>query len=97
MSKYRVLINGENFLLNFDRQLQKLGFYVTRVVDARNPEEAELAAVNLVREDSRLKDNVLNERDDPPMLYADEIEEIEESEGEENVDTGFSWFTDGET
>ena len=97
MNKYRALINGENFLLNFDGQLQKVGFYVTRVVYVQNPAEAELAAVNLVREDSRLKDNVLNERDDPPMLYADETEEIEESEGEENVDTGFSWFTDGET
>ena len=97
MSKYRVLLNGENFLLNFNGQLQKLGFYVSRVVDAQNPGEAELAAVNLVREDSRLKGNVLNELDDPPMLYAEEIEEIEESDSEENVNTGFSWFTDGET
>jgi hypothetical protein len=97
MSKYRVLINGENFLLNFDGQLQKLGFYVTRVVDARNPDEAELAAVNLVREDAHLKGNVLNERDDPPTLFADEIEEIEKSDGAENVNTGFSWFTDDET
>jgi hypothetical protein len=97
MSKYRVLLNGENFLLNFDGQLQKLGFYVTRVVVAQNPDEAELAAVNLVREDSQLKDNVLNERDDPPMLYAEEVEEIEESVIAENVNTGFSWFTDGET
>lgn len=89
-------MNGENFLLNSDGQLQKLGFYVTRIVEAQNPEEAELAAVDLVREDSRLKGNVLNERDDPPMLYADEIEEIEISDGAENVNTGFSWFTDGE-
>jgi hypothetical protein len=97
MSKYRVLINGEDFLLNFDGQLQKLGLYVTRVVDAQNPDEAELAAVDLVREDSRLRGNILNERDDPPMLYAEEVEEIEESDGAENVNTGFSWFTDGET
>jgi hypothetical protein len=97
MSKYRVLIKGENFLLNSDGQLQKLGFYVTRVVDARNPDEAELAAVNLLREDSQLKGNVLNEGDDPPMLYAEEIEEVEPSDGEENVSTGFSWFTEGET
>jgi hypothetical protein len=97
MSKYRVLISGENFLLNFDGQVQKLGFYVTRVVDAQNPNDAELAAVDLVRRDSRLKGNVLNQSDDPPMLYAEEIEEVEESSDGENVDTGFSWFTDGET
>jgi hypothetical protein len=97
MSKYRVLINGETFLLNFDGQPQKLGFYVTRVFDAQSPNEAEFAAVDSVREDSHLKGNVLNERDDPPMLYAEEIEEIEESNREENVNTGFSWYTDGET
>jgi hypothetical protein len=67
-----------------------MGFYVSRVVDAQNPNEAELAAVDLVREDSRLKGNVLNERDDPPMLYAEEIEEIEESDTEKNVNTGFA-------
>ncbi|HEX8745798.1 MAG TPA: hypothetical protein VF717_01275 [Pyrinomonadaceae bacterium] len=97
MGKYRVLINGENFLLDFDGQLRKLGFYVTRAVDAQDPDEAELTAVDLVREDSRLKGNVLNERDDPPMLYAEDVEEIEESDSEVNVNTGFSWFTDGET
>jgi hypothetical protein len=89
-------MTGENFLLNFDGQLQKLGFYVTRVVDAQNPEEAELAAVALIRADSRLEGNVLNERDDPPMLYAEEIEEIERSKAEKNVNTGFSWYPEGE-
>ena len=97
MNKYRVSINGENFLLNFDGQIQKVGFYVTRVVDARNSQGAELAAVDLVRNDSWLKGNVLNERDDPPILYAEEIEEIEESDGGGNVNRGLSWFTDGET
>lgn len=96
MSKYLVLINGGNFLLNFDGQLRKLGFYAARVVDAQNPEEAELAAVDLVREDSGLQGNVLNEPDDPPMLYAEEIKEIEESDAQKNINTGFSWYTEGE-
>jgi hypothetical protein len=96
MSKYRVLIHGDNFLLHFDGQLQKVGFYVSRVVDALNPDEAELVAVDVVREDPRLKDNVLNERDDPPMLRTEEVEEIEESDSEKNVDTGLSWYREGE-
>ncbi|HEX8141441.1 MAG TPA: hypothetical protein VF553_02530 [Pyrinomonadaceae bacterium] len=96
MSKYRVMINGENFLLNYDGQPQKLGFYVSRIVDAGSPEEAEYAAVDLVRSDSWLKSNVLNEIEDPPMLYADEIEEIVEFDSERDVNTGFAWYTDAE-
>lgn len=52
--------------------------------------------VVLIREDAALKGNVLNGRDDPPMLYADEVEELEADDAGENVDTGFSWYTDGE-
>jgi hypothetical protein len=96
MSKYRVLINGENFLLNSEGRPQKLGFYVTRFVDARDAEDAENAAVALIREDVALQGLVLNNRDDPPMLYAEEVEELEAYDSKENVDTGFSWFTDGE-
>ncbi len=96
MSKYRVLINGENFFLNFEGRPQKLGFYVTRFVDAQDAEGAEKAAVDLIREDAWLKGNVLNNRDDPPMLYADEVKELEAYDPEENVDTGFSWYTAGE-
>jgi hypothetical protein len=96
MSKYRVLMNGENFLLNFDGRPQKLGFYVTRFVDAADAEGAECAAVALLREDAALKGLVLNGRDDPPVLNADEVEEVEECDAEEHVDTGFSWYTDGE-
>jgi hypothetical protein len=96
MSKYRVLINGENFLINFDGQVQKVGFYTSRIVDAQNPEEAELTSVALVKGDSALKGFVLNERDDSPMLYAEEIEEIEKSGSQKNVNTGFSWYTEDE-
>ena len=96
MSKYRVLLNGQNFLLNFDGLPQKLGFYVTRFVDAADDEEAEKAAVALLRDDASLKGLVLNGRDDPPMLYADEVEELAAYDPEEHVNTGFSWYTEGE-
>ncbi len=41
MSTYRVLIAGDNLLLNFDGQPRKLGFYVSRIVEAQNHGEAE--------------------------------------------------------
>jgi hypothetical protein len=91
-----VLLNGENFLLNFDGRPQKMGFYVTRFVDAADADDAENAAVALLREDALLKGLVLNGRDDPPMLYAEEVEELEADAHAEQVDMGFSWYIDGE-
>lgn len=95
MSKYRVLLNGRNFLLNLDGRARKLGFYATRFVDAHDAEGAEKAAVDLLREDATLKGEVLNSRDDPPMLYADEVEEVG-GPGADERGGGFSWYAEGE-
>lgn len=89
-------MHGENILLEFEGRPQKLGFYVTRFVEAHDAESAEHEAVALIREDAALKGLVLNGRDDPPMLYADEVEEFEADDPEGNVGTGFSWYIDAE-
>ncbi len=34
MKRYKVFINGTNFLVKLDRQAKKLGFYTTRFVRA---------------------------------------------------------------
>jgi hypothetical protein len=76
MKKYRVLINGRNFILDMEGDTRPAGFYTTRFVEAANPEDAELAAVDAVRQDEDLRARVRNPPDDPPMLYAEEIEEV---------------------
>lgn len=96
MSKYRVLLNGRNFLLSLDGRPRKLGFYATRFVEARDAEGAENAAVELIRADDALKGTVLNSRDDPPMLYADEVEEVGASGAAHHVSAGFSWYAEDE-
>ncbi len=77
MKKYRVFIRGENFLIDLDGVEQKVGFYTTRFVEARGEEEAENAAIDLLRSDPKLVRGVRNQRDDTPMMYAEEIEEVE--------------------
>ncbi len=75
MSHWRVKLNGKNFWLRLDADPKRLGFYTTRYVEANNAQEAELAAVQLIRDDPELQ-GVLNERSDPPMIYAEEIIEV---------------------
>lgn len=49
MNKYRVLLNGRNFLLEMGDRVASHGLYTTRFVEANTPDEAELKAVNSIR------------------------------------------------
>ncbi len=93
MPSYRCLIEGRNFLVCINGEKSKQGFYKTVFVNSANPEQAELDAVQLIRE-SDLRDLVKNDRSDPPMLFLDEIEEIEEQEIENYSPGGATWYPD---
>jgi hypothetical protein len=94
MKKYRVFVRGENFLINLDGTDQKLGFYTTRYVESNSEEEAEYAVMDMLRSDPKLRKSVLHDESEPPMMYADEIDEIESFEGIKLPGTGFAFFSD---
>jgi hypothetical protein len=91
MALFRVFLRGTNFLLEVDGKSTLLGFYATRFVEAANREGAELLAIDLIRNDDWLQKSVSNDRSDPPMLFADEIEEIDKG-GVNEMPSGFSFF-----
>ena len=88
MKRYRVLLNGTNFLLAVNGVAQRHGFYTTRWVEAADPDAAELAAVDVLRSEGDLRSRVLNHEDDWPSLYVEEIEEVEQLEPA----AGFSFY-----
>ena len=90
--KYRVLVRGENFLLNLDGKNQKLGFYTTRFVEAPNEEEAEERAFAMLRNDPKLQKGVLNEKSDVPVMFAEEIVELGSFDGLKMPGTGFAFY-----
>jgi len=92
MLKYRVLIQGQNFLINLDGANKKLGFYTTRYVEADNVKDAEHKSIELIRNDQSLKQTVLNSKDDLPMIYIDETTEIESFDGVDMTEIGFAWY-----
>ena len=83
MNSYQCLVNGQNFLLNLDGKPRKYGFYKTVYVDSSDPSQAELDAVEYIRS-SELKDQVSNSENDPPMIYVEEMYELENSGVSEN-------------
>ena len=92
MNKYRVFVRGENFLLKVDSQDQKLGFYVTVFVEATDEHAAETKAMDLLRNDPKLVNNILNTKADAPLMFVDELEELEAFEEPYLPRTGFSFF-----
>ena len=71
MKKYKVLLNGQNYLLDFDGELRKFGFHTTRFVKASNQKEAETKAIALIHRDPTLVQNVLNGSKDPTTIKVD--------------------------
>jgi hypothetical protein len=92
MKKYRVLVRGENFLVSVNEQAEKLGFYTTVYVEALDDQSAELKTMELLRTDEKLVSVTLNSKSDSPMMYMEEIEELETFEGLSLPRTGFAFF-----
>jgi hypothetical protein len=89
MGHYRVFLRGENFVLEVDGEAGCFGFYTTRFVEAKGHEAAEIVAVDLIREDRTLA-GVKNTRDNPPMIFVEEVEEIAVNEVHSSL--GYTFF-----
>lgn len=94
MKKFRVLLRGENFLMNHERAVKRLGFYTTRFLEAPDKGEAERLAVEFLRQHDRLREGILNDQSDPPMLFAEEIDEVSTFDDVENLAPGLSFYVD---
>ncbi len=92
MNKYRVLLNGRNFVLDLGEGLAPHGFFTTRFVESNTLNDAELKAVASVRKREEIMPMLCNSPDAPPMLFAEEIEEIDSFDGIENLEQGIIWY-----
>jgi len=96
MKKFKVFVNGKNCLISVENGSPiKHGFYTTVFVEAANAEQAESAAVNLLKNDSQLRDALENENTDPPRVFIESIEEIHSFEGCKLPRVGLAWFVEG--
>lgn len=97
MKKFRVLLSGENFLMNQEGAVKRFGFYTTRFVEALDKGEAERFAIESLRQHDQLREGVLNDHSDPPMLFAEEIDEVSTFEDVENQVPGLAFYEDEPT
>ncbi|MBN1968296.1 MAG: hypothetical protein JW870_02910 [Candidatus Delongbacteria bacterium] len=77
--KYRVFINGKNFLIKEnDNSVERLGFFTNVFIEAESQYKAEHMALQILRDDKELKEIVINSQEDLPILTVEEICELED-------------------
>jgi len=84
--KYRVMVEGRNLLLAGRAGGQRFGFTSSRVVDAGCPEDANEAAMRQLWDDPALRAEIVNDDDDPPLLYVADVRRLdgEQQDGSES-------------
>lgn len=93
MKKYCLQMHCTNFLIESNGKNAKHGFYKSLQLEASSPEEAEELAVRMLREDNALIEITLNEAGDSPLIYLEEIAEVDEIDKEVN-DYGKVWYAE---
>jgi hypothetical protein len=92
MPKYKVEINGANFLIDMEGHTAKHGFFTTRYVESADSVAAENSVVRMIRETQNLRGLVRNAPDDPPFMDVTSVIELESFDGIENLEPGFVWY-----
>ncbi len=76
MAFYRVLLSGTDFLFDSGFGPKKSSFFTTRWVKANTPEEAELKAVELIKNDESLLAKVVKSESSQPMIHLEEMYKV---------------------
>ncbi|MFA5353168.1 MAG: hypothetical protein WC291_02970 [Thermodesulfovibrionales bacterium] len=94
MKTYKLLMNGQRFLLAVEKGTERHGFYQTFFIEASTTEEAEMIAVNKIRSDHDLRSAIRNSKEDPPLIVIEDIEEISEKPRDTLPETGRVWYSE---
>ena len=82
--------------MNLDQGPHKYGFYTTRFVEAEDSKEAENIAVEIIKNDNKLKPSVLNEKSNPPKIYVEEIVELDSFDDIKTPGGGYTFYPEND-
>lgn len=91
MSFFRVSLEGSPITIDLDGELQRVGFMVTRYVEASDSERAGHRALEVVRSDPKLLLSTGKEELDGMSLTVDGVEAVP-SASVPDVQPGFAFF-----
>ncbi len=102
MRKFRIIVNGRNFLFSRNPIMDKfqktgnvcLGFHTTKYVLAEDPDAAQEKAVDAIRQE--LAGEVINPRENPPRMHIEDVCELQESTDIDEKGRGYVFFPERE-
>ena len=98
MKKFRVFLSGRNFWWDFAGEGPKrMGWFTTRWVEAADREEAAKVAVEALRSEPKMVERfgiLRNDPADPPVIVADEIEEVPSFDEADARQPGLAMYDD---
>jgi hypothetical protein len=92
MHKYRVRINGRNYVVNWEGQPRRVGFYKTYYLEAMDPQEAESLAVSRIVADPKWHGTILNDHGDQPVMVLDALAEVDTFDGLPSLEQGYLFY-----
>jgi hypothetical protein len=95
--KYIVMLEGRNFILDYEGEPTRFGFSTTRHVEAADPEEAERRAIQNVHGDDRLNASLLNDPSNPPRVTVARTTEVESFDSDRSPELGYIFYEDHDT
>ena len=96
LKNFKVFIEGKNYLIReVGNHPRKVGFFTTAFVEACNAEQAEAVAVELLQNDSKLRDAAKNQTSDPPVIRIESVEEIRSFDGCRLPRMGLAFYEEG--
>ena len=95
--KYIVMLEGRNFILDYEGEPTRFGFSTTRHVEAADPGEAEQRAIQDVRSDDQLNASLLNDPSNPPRVTMTRSIEVESFGSDRSPELGYIFYQDHDT
>lgn len=88
---YKILVNGENFLVDADGESTQMGFFVTRDVQAESEISARECALNLVAREMMFRLGKTDLGGTNSTLTVEEVDEIDPSKIDDPLQ-GYSFY-----
>lgn len=70
------MLEGKNFPIKVEGKTQLWGFYTTRKVKAESPDEAEIKAVEMIRNDQELLSSLDHDNETEYKIFLDSMYEL---------------------
>jgi hypothetical protein len=96
MPWYIVRVEGRNLQRSVDGESQRQGFTTARALNADSAEDAGERVMDAIWGDGTLRGQLLNDENDPPLLYLSGVDVGVPGEAPPKDEQGYSFFEDVE-